>query len=113
MQKTIPAIGNYAFWYYDRYPYLLGGQITDPYESFKSQNPNYPQGQWHRGESVFIGSYRSYFTPRFCLNDFDGKELLDEIKRLERVAWTKQQALNEDLKGVRSRSPIGKLDPRT
>lgn len=110
MKKIIPMLGAYAFWGHDRYPYLLGGEITDPKVHYQSVNPSY-DGEWHRGEAVFIGSYAHFFKPKFCLNAVDGAGLMKEIERLRKMEAEARRELDAKLSEIRKSSAIGLVDP--
>lgn len=102
MNRTVPALGAYAFWRYDRFPYLLGGKIT--------AHP--ATDEWHRGDAVYIGSYQSYFRPLFVLDAESGPLAMAEIKRLEQEARDEERALQKRLGQARVASPLHRLDPK-
>lgn len=102
IERTVPAPGNWAFWKYDQYPYLLGGEIT----------AHRATGEWHRRDLVYIGSFQSYFRPEFVVGPNDGPGLREEIERL-------RSEYAEDIEQARKRadqryasSPFGRLLPR-
>lgn len=104
-EKTVPAPGNWAFWSYDLYPFLLGGEISNP--GPKGSNA------WHRGESVYIYGYKSYFTPLFCVGPKDGPALVQEIERLRAAYAADIRKADETREREYAASPFGSLRPRT
>lgn len=103
MNRTVPALGAYAFWRYDRFPYLLGGEIA--------AHP--ATGEWHRGDAVYIGSFGCHFRPLFVLDAESGPLALAEIKRLEQHARAEERDLQKRLGEARAASPLHKVDPKT
>lgn len=62
-------VGQYAFWNYDHFPYLLGGQITKIREGGAVQTVEYGQGNW--------------FHPVTIRPLAKGKAIMAKLKELE------------------------------
>ena len=65
MNET-PIQGLYAFWKYDQFPYIIGGEVSKI------------NGKGH----VYAPSYQSWFVPLKILPIIEGKELGIKIKEL-------------------------------
>lgn len=65
---TTLKVGDYAFWEYDGYPGILGGEITS-IKGVTVQTAQYGGGRW--------------FNPVFTLSKVDGRILMEQIKSLE------------------------------
>lgn len=102
MEKIIARPGAWAFWRYDQFPYLLGGQIGE----HKNRK------EWCNGESVFIPSYGHFFKPSFCVDEEEGPVLMNSIKHLESENAKALKDLREKMNAERHRSAVGQLDPR-
>lgn len=102
MIKINPKPEGYAFWYYDQYPYLLGGQIGC-HPTTKS---------WRMNLSVYIPSYGHHVLPKFCLNEAEGRALLLHIEYLRSRARVMREVMQRELNDFRAAGPLGQLDPR-
>lgn len=89
----------YAFWKYDIFPYLLGGEV-DTEKPFR-QDVN-------GGDLVFIKSYRGWFRPEFLIEDDETAKLL--MKELDTIS-SERNAEMEKLKRKFSRK-ISKFETK-
>lgn len=102
MKKIIPYPGAWAFWGYDQFPYILGGQI----------GMNEVRKEWCNGEQVFIPSYGRFFTPKFCLGPDEGPVLMSLIKDLEAENRKALAEVRDRMNEQRHLTFVGQLDPR-
>lgn len=73
--------GDWAFWHYDAYPYILGGKIGGLPDGW-AERPMVDK----KKKRVWIGSYQTYFTPRLILSAEDGQAFKDEIDGLRKTS---------------------------
>jgi len=76
----------YAFWKYDLFPYLLGGEI----ESFKE------------GGRVYVPSYQASFRPVLILQGPEGQELQRRLHNLGSQFVSAQNALKLEYEAKRA-----------
>lgn len=103
MRKIKPAVGAYAVWEYDLFPYVLCGEIgrAPAGDGFVRTNG-----------AVYVPSYQRWFKPKFCVAKDDGLTVMAEIRRLvdkDRISEEHRRRIMGD---IRKRSVLGQLDPR-
>lgn len=69
-------VGDYGFWRYDQFPFLLGGQIGSRPGRTTLLPISPALGQ------AYVPSYQMAFKMEFCLSRKDGAYLIDELVRL-------------------------------
>lgn len=57
---------TFAFWSYDKFPYMLGGSV----------------GHFN-GSKAYIPAYQGYFDPLFVLSEESGEQLRNKLSELE------------------------------
>ena len=76
--KTRPRVGNYAFWSYDQYPYMLGGKIVSVHRR-EHVIPTEPQ--WNVEIEEFGAGF--YFVCRVELPPALGKATKEKLEALK------------------------------
>ena len=92
-----PVVGGYAFWRYDRYPYALGGEITETFDGgVRFTVKGYGNG---RGYSRDARTYQYLF-----LDAEKGAAVAAEIARLAALASKVAKETQRMLAKERSRA---------
>lgn len=84
-------VGDYAFWRYDSYPYLLGGEIT----AIANQAHRVVRTKQYGGHG---------FRASFTTDPQTGEKLLAEIKRLTELRRQVLRAAEAQLRSARDES---------
>jgi hypothetical protein len=74
----------YAFWNYDTYPYILGGEVEEV-----KLNAD-------MSELVYCNAYHSLFQPIFILEDTKGKFVKDGLEMLTLAKREADKKMNDE-----------------